>query len=136
VFFLTNPMCYTMGKVPAGEQKPAFYDATVSLVHPILGLFPHAMQASTSSYGGIAAGPSPLLGLPIGDLAVRYLLVGLVVILMRGIVTEIITTSCSAVGGARKQQKQRRPDMATSTDAQPKKKSGGFMNMFQQAFWW
>ena len=34
---------------------------------------------------------SPTLGLNIGDLAVRYLLVGLVVILIRGILTELIT---------------------------------------------
>jgi PTS system glucitol/sorbitol-specific IIC component len=90
VFFLTNPMCYTMGKFLPESKKPAFYDATVSLVHPILGLFPHANAGEYFVYGGIAAGITTL-GLPIGDLAVRYLLVGLVVILMRGIVTEIIT---------------------------------------------
>jgi PTS system glucitol/sorbitol-specific IIC component len=90
VFFLTNPMCYTMGKFLPESKKPAFYDATVSLVHPILGLFPHANAGEYFVYGGIAAGITTL-GLPLGDLAVRYLLVGLVVILMRGIITEIIT---------------------------------------------
>lgn len=38
---------------------------------------------------GIAAGVSAL-GLSLGDLAVRYFLVGVVVILLRGIVTEKI----------------------------------------------
>ena len=35
---------------------------------------------------------SPRSGLNTSDLAVRYLLVGLVVIMIRGILTEIITT--------------------------------------------
>ena len=88
VFFLTNPMCYTMGRFLPEAKKPAFYDATVSFVHPILGLFPHANAVSTSSgphCRGITA-QNP----PIGDLAVRYILVGLVVIFMRGCTTEII----------------------------------------------
>ncbi len=90
VFFLTNPMCYTMGRFLPENKKPAFYDAAVSFVHPILGLFPHANAGEYFVYGGIAVGITNL-GLPIGDLAIRYFLVGLVVILIRGIVTEIIT---------------------------------------------
>lgn len=90
VFFLTNPMCYTMGRFLPESKKPAFYDASVSFVHPILGLFPHANAGEYFVYGGIAVGITTL-GLPIGDLAVRYFLVGLVVIFMRGCVTEVIT---------------------------------------------
>src|SRR5690554_1129184 len=41
VFFLTNPMAYTFGKFLEEKYKPAFYDAAVSFVHPITGLFPH-----------------------------------------------------------------------------------------------
>ena len=89
VFFLTNPMCYTMGRFLPEAKKPAFYDATVSFVHPILGLFPHANAGEYFVWGGIAAGITTL-NLPIGDLAVRYLLVGLVVIFLRGCTTEII----------------------------------------------
>ncbi len=90
VFFFTNPMAYTMGRFLPERYKPAFYDAAVSFVHPPLGLFPHVNPGEYFVWGGIAAGITTL-GLPIGDLAIRYLLVGLVVILIRGIVTEIIT---------------------------------------------
>ena len=89
VFFLTNPMCYTMGRFLPESKKPAFYDATVSFVHPILGLFPHANAGEYFVWAGIAAGITTQ-NLPIGDLAVRYLLVGLVVIFLRGCTTEVI----------------------------------------------
>jgi PTS system glucitol/sorbitol-specific IIC component len=90
VFFLTNPMAYTMGRFLPERFKPAFYDSAVSFVHPILGIFPHANPGELFVYAGIAAGITTL-GFGLGDLAVRYLLVGLVVIFIRGIVTEAIT---------------------------------------------
>lgn len=89
VFFLTNPMCYTMGRFLPEEKKPAFYDSAVSFVHPILGLFPHANAGEYFVYGGIAAGITAL-NLPLGDLAVRYFLIGLVVIFLRGCTTDVI----------------------------------------------
>ena len=90
VFFLTNPMAYTMGRFLPERYKPAFYDSAVSFVHPPLGLFPHVNAGELFVWAGIAAGITTL-GLGLGDLAVRYLLVGMVVILIRGIVTEFIT---------------------------------------------
>lgn len=90
VFFLTNPMAYTMGRFLPERLKPAFYDAAVSFVHPPLGIFPHVNPGEYFVWGGIAAGITQL-GLGLGDLAIRYLLVGLVVIFIRGIVTEWIT---------------------------------------------
>lgn len=90
VFFLTNPMAYTMGRFLPERYKPAFYDSAVSFVHPPLGIFPHVNPGELFVYAGIAAGLTKL-DLPLGDLAIRYLLVGLVVILIRGIVTEAIT---------------------------------------------
>ena len=71
------------------NYKPEFYDANVSFLHPVTGLFPHANGGELFVYMGIAAGVSAL-GLSLGDLAVRYFLVGVVVILLRGIVTEKI----------------------------------------------
>lgn len=90
VFFLTNPMAYTFGKFLPEKQKPAFYDSAVSFVHPITGLFPHANPAELFVYLGISAGITTL-GLSLGPLAIRYFLVGIIVILIRGIVTEFIT---------------------------------------------
>lgn len=95
VFFLTNPMAYTMGRFLPEEKKPAFYDSAVSFVHPILGIFPHANPGEYFVYAGIAAGITTLAAsdsaILLGDLAVRYFLVGLVVIFLRGVVTELIT---------------------------------------------
>lgn len=90
VFFLTNPMCYSFGKFLEEKQKPAFYDAAVSFVHPITGLFPHANAGELFVWTGIASGITAL-GLSIAPLAIRYFAVGVVVILIRGIVTEVIT---------------------------------------------
>lgn len=89
-FFFTNPMAYTMGRFLPEKYKPAFYDAAVSYVHPPLGLFPHINPGEIFVWAGIAKGIQDL-GLPLGDLAIRYALVGLVVILIRGIVTERIS---------------------------------------------
>ncbi len=90
VFFLTNPMCYSFGKFVEEKQKPAFYDAAVSFVHPITGLFPHANAGELFVWIGISSGLTTL-GLSLGPLALRYFIVGVIVILIRGIVTETLT---------------------------------------------
>lgn len=87
MFFLTNPMAYTFGRFLREEHKPAFYDATVSFCHPITGLFPHANAGELFVYMGIATGITTL-GMDSTPLALRYFLVGIIVILIRGIVTE------------------------------------------------
>ena len=97
VFFLTNPMAYTFGTFLEEKHKPAFYDSAVSFVHPILGLFPHANAGEYFVWGGVLVA---LLDLEkrgvIADgyhvkLAIWYFIVGLIVILFKGIVTERIT---------------------------------------------
>ena len=60
VFFLTNPMAYTMGRFLPEHYKPAFYDSAVSFVHPITGIFPHANPGELFVYLGIAAGVTTL----------------------------------------------------------------------------
>ena len=77
VIFLTNPAMYT------------FYDATVSFCHPVTGLFPHANAGELFVYMGIATGLQKA-GYSIGGLAVRYFIVGVIVILIRGILCEKI----------------------------------------------
>lgn len=89
VFFLGNPMMYTFGRFVEEKYKPAYFDSTVSFCHPITGLFPHANAGELFVYLGIADGITAL-GLNSGDLAVRYLIVGLIVIFIRGMVTERI----------------------------------------------
>jgi len=84
-----------MGRFLPEKYKPAFYDSAVSFVHPITGIFPHANAGELFVYLGIAGGITTL-GLGVSDLAVRYLLVGLVVILIRGIFTEVITARMTA----------------------------------------
>ena len=90
VFFLTNPMAYTMGRFLPEKYKPAFYDSAVSYVHPPLGIFPHINPGELFVWLGIAAGIEAL-GYSVVPLAVWYLVVGLIVIFIRGIVTERIT---------------------------------------------
>jgi glucitol/sorbitol PTS system EIIC component len=90
VLILTNPMCYTFGRFLPEKQKPAFYDSAVSFVHPVTALFPYANAGELFVYLGIANGLKEA-GYSISELAIRYFLVGIVVILLRGIITEYIT---------------------------------------------
>lgn len=97
VFFLTNPMAYTFGTFLEEKHKPAFYDSAVSFVHPILGLFPHANAGEYFVWGGVLVALLELEKagvVPVGyhiKVAMFYFAVGVVVILLKGIVTERIT---------------------------------------------
>lgn len=97
VFFLTNPMAYTFGSFLEEKHKPAFYDAAVSYVHPPLGLFPHINPGEYFVWGGVLVALLELekngkvaAGYHI-QMALWYAIVGLVVILLKGILTEWIT---------------------------------------------
>ena len=90
VLILTNPMAYTFGRFLPEKQKPAFYDSAVSFVHPVTSLFPYANAGELFVYLGIANGIKEA-GYSMSELAVRYFLVGIVVILLRGNITEWIT---------------------------------------------
>lgn len=88
-FFFANPMCYTVGSFVEEKYKPGFYDATVSMLHPITGLFPHANSSELFVWLGVSAGYASVGNTT--ELAVRFLLSGFVVILVRGLVTEKLT---------------------------------------------
>jgi len=97
MFFLTNPMAYTFGTFLEEKHKPAFYDSAVSFCHPITGLFPHANAGEYFVWGGVLVALQQLEAagkLPSGwhvNLAIWYFIVGVVVILIKGTVTEKIT---------------------------------------------
>jgi PTS system glucitol/sorbitol-specific IIC component len=90
VLLLTNPICYTFGRFLPERYKPAFYDSAVSFVHPVTTFFPYANAGELFVWLGVANGVQQL-GRSVVPLAVRYLLVGIVVIFIRGVVTEWIT---------------------------------------------
>src|SRR5919198_5110206 len=90
VLMLTNPMCYTFGRFLRERHKPAFYDSAVSFVHPVTTFFPYANAGELFVWLGVASGVTKL-GQSTVPLAVRYFLVGILVILIRGVVTELIT---------------------------------------------
>lgn len=90
VLLLTSPMAYTFGKFVEEDEKPAFYDAVVSFLHPVTGLFPYANAGELFVYLGIANGVMKA-GYDQGSLAVRYFLCGIVIIFVRGFITEKIT---------------------------------------------
>jgi PTS system glucitol/sorbitol-specific IIC component len=91
ILVLTNPMCYTFGRFLRERYKPAFYDSAVSFVHPVTTFFPYANAGELFVWLGVAAGVTEL-GQSTVPLALRYFGVGLVVILIRGVVTELITS--------------------------------------------
>ena len=97
VFFLTNPMAYTFGSFLEEKHKPAFYDAAVSYVHPPLGLFSHINPGEYFVWGVMLVALLDLekrgviaSGYHV-KVAIWYAIVGLVVILLKGMLTERIT---------------------------------------------
>ncbi|MGL5269296.1 MAG: PTS glucitol/sorbitol transporter subunit IIC [Selenomonadaceae bacterium] len=90
MFFLGNPMAYSLGRFLPEKYKPAYMDSAISFCHPITGLFPHANPAELFVWLGIAQGVTAL-GLPTAELAVRYFIAGVIAIFIRGLVTEKIT---------------------------------------------
>jgi glucitol/sorbitol PTS system EIIC component len=97
VFFLTNPMAYTFGTFLDEKYKPAFYDSAVSFVHPPLGLFPHVNPGEYFVWGGMLVALLQLEKegkVPANyhvTVAIYYLLTGIVVILLKGMLTQRIT---------------------------------------------
>ncbi len=89
LFFFTNPMCYTMGQFVEEKYKPACIDAIFTMAHPITGLFAHGNPGELFVWMGIASGLMTL-GIDTTNLAIRYLVVGIICCFIRGCITEVI----------------------------------------------
>lgn len=97
-FFLTNPMCFTLGRFLPERHKPGYYASVAQFCHTNNALFPHVNPAELFVWMGIAQGIMSL-GLPTGDLAIRYLLVGAVMNFVGGWVTDLTTKYVSKQQG-------------------------------------
>lgn len=97
-FMLGNPMSMTMGRFLPEYYKPSFIAAQMQFCHTSNGVFPHINPGELFVWLGIAQGIAQL-GLNQMELAIRYLLVGLVMNFIGGWVTDFTTAFVSKQQG-------------------------------------
>ncbi len=89
-FMLGNPMALSMGKFMPEFYKPSYYASASYHCHTNSGIFPHINPAEILIFLGIANGISQL-GLDTTQLAIRYMLVGIIANFISGYVTDFTT---------------------------------------------
>ncbi|MDD4692324.1 MAG: PTS glucitol/sorbitol transporter subunit IIC [Eubacterium aggregans] len=97
MMFSGNPMTYPYARFLPQNQRVAFFDAGISFCHPVTGLFPHSNPGEVFVWLGIASGVfyyTTTMGIGgievLGGLAVQYFLLGVVMCLLRSVVTQVI----------------------------------------------
>lgn len=89
-FMLGNPMAISMGRFLPEFYKPGFVASQMQFCHTSNGVFPHINPGELFVWLGIASGVEAL-GLNTMDLAIRYMLVGIVMNFFAGWITDFTT---------------------------------------------
>ncbi len=87
---MANPACLTLGKLLPDRLKIGYCDTIFEFVHTNNGFFNHINTGELFVFLGIANGVEAL-GLSMTELAIRYLLIGIVLNCMSGCVTHFMT---------------------------------------------
>ncbi|SHF44208.1 PTS glucitol/sorbitol transporter subunit IIC [Vibrio gazogenes] len=108
---MSFPGALTIGKLLPEKNKLGYQDALVTTAHPLTSLFPHVLPSELFIWLGVSAGITQL-GLPVQDLAIRFIAAAICIGIIRGFMTDAI----HAVLKSRAQSST--PDESESLDSQ------------------